>query len=248
MSRPYGAALRDWFRGDRGGGLALRSDLGEHDEMPVEVFFREPEGFFAFERTAVELCRGRVLDVGSGTGLHALVLQELGHDVVALDVEPDAAAIARERGVRDVREADVFEFEDDSPFDTVLMLMNGVGIVETLEGLARYLGRVERLLAADGQLLLDSADLRSEEEKAAGASPRREDGRYMGEAQIQLEYRGLRGEPFRELYVDPDTLFRVAGEAGWTAEVVHRSEDGIGYLARLVRGGDGGGPFASPGV
>lgn len=247
MTRPYGAALRDWFGGDRSGGLILTSDLGEHEELPVEVFFREPDAFFSFERAALDLCRGRVLDVGAGTGLHALVLQERGHDVVALEVDPEAAKIAGERGVLDVRREDAFAFHDSEPFDTVLMLMNGVGIVGTLDGLARYLDHVRDLLAPGGRLLLDSADLRSEGESREGRSPEREDGRYIGEAQIQLEYRGLRGEPFQELYVDPDTLSRVAEEAGWSAEVVHRAADGVGYLALLEPDPGRDGTAAAPG-
>ena len=65
----------------------------------------------------------------------------------------------RSAGVRDARLADVWEFEDE-PFHTVLMMMNGIGILGTLEGLDRFLREVPRLLEADGQIVLDSGPAR----------------------------------------------------------------------------------------
>lgn len=63
---PHGAALRDYFGGLTDAKLTLRSSLGEHEEIPVSVFFRGAEDYFPFERAALARCRGRVLDVGAG--------------------------------------------------------------------------------------------------------------------------------------------------------------------------------------
>ena len=54
----------------------------------------------------------------------------------------------------------------------------------------------------------------------------REDGRYVGEIQFQLEFGGRRGDPFSQLYVDPDTLSIIAGRAGWNVEIVGQGENG----------------------
>lgn len=232
--RIHGRALWDFFRGDRSASLVLHSDLGEHDEIPVSVFFREPPNFFPFDKAALELCRGRVLDVGAGTGVHSLVLQARGFSVCAIDILPQAIDIMQKRGVRQAYLADAFGLAA-ATFDTVLMLMNGIGIVGDLDGLDRFLYGAHRLLGPGGQILVDSADLRPRREAARRVPgyPRRADGRYIGEAQIQLEYRGEKGEPFPELYVDPDTLAHYAERNGWESEVVFRGEAG-GYLARLT--------------
>lgn len=195
--------------------------------MPVSLFFREPDAWFAFEERAVDLARGSVLDVGAGTGLHALELQRRGHRTTAIDVLPHAVEIMRDRGVVDARRADVYEFEGGA-YDTVLLLMNGSGIARTLEGLDRLLGVLRRLVAPDGQVLVDSADLREPDRPGAG------DGGsdYVGVVDVRLEYLGEKGRPYRELYVDPETLARRAGRAGWRCRVVHRGPC-RGYLARL---------------
>jgi len=230
---PFGRALRAYHEGDRGSVIEMRSDLGEHEELPVEVFFRESPEFFSFEREALGWCRGLVLDLGAGTGVHALELQRRGVEVVAVEIDPVACRILRERRVEAVVRADAFllPFRGVS-FDTVLMLMNGAGIAGTLAGLAGLLDRLRALIAPGGQLLLDSADLRPPADRAQPFA-HRADGRYVGEAQIQLAFGGAWGEPFPELYVDPDTLAAVAGRAGWLAAVVLREEDGS-FLARLT--------------
>ena len=238
---PHGAALWDYFCGDVEATLGVHGDLGEYDEMPAAVFFREPADFFPFERVAIDHCQGRVLDLGAGAGVHALALQARGLKVTAIDIVPLAAEVMRRRGVFDVRTADLIrgvDWEDEvepGTFDTLLMLMNGTGITGTLAGLESFLARAHRILAPGGQILVDSGDLRPEEEKDGPPRlPLREDGRYFGEAQIQLEYRGVRGQPFEELYVDPTTLTAVAADAGWRSEILFQ-DDGASYLARLTR-------------
>ncbi|MGD2216584.1 MAG: class I SAM-dependent methyltransferase [Gemmatimonadales bacterium] len=232
---PHARALSDFFGGDRSASIIVHNSMGEHEELPVAVFFRAPEEFFPFERAALRLCRGRILDVGAGTGVHALYLQDRGFEVCAIDVLPEAVEIMRSAGVRDARLADVWEFEDE-PFDTILMMMNGIGILGTLEGLDRFLGEVPPLLRPDGQIVLDSGPARvvGEPEDAAVEVAMASDETLHGEAWITLEYKGQRGPPFRELYADSETLTLRAAAAGFGCEVVFRDELG-GYVARLRR-------------
>ncbi len=225
---PQAAAMRAYFEGDAAAAIVVYDDFGQRDEHPIAYFFRGPGGFPPLERAALAACRGRVLDAGAGSGCHALALQELGFAVCAIDVVPDLVAIMLARGVVDARHADLFTFQG-GPFDTVLMMMNGLGPAEALDGLPRLLGTLDGLLAPGGQVLADSTDLRS----ARGVS-RREDGRYVGEIVFQLEYGGRKGALFRQLYVDPDALGERAAACGWRTDVVARGEGG-GYLARLVR-------------
>lgn len=235
---PFGHALAAY---QRGGPVArarevleMRSDLGEREAIPVSIFFRETADFFSFEREALARCVGRVLDLGAGAGVHGLPLQERGLEVVAVEVDASACRVARARGVRRVVRADGFALPfGQGAFDSVIMLMNGAGLAGTLEGLRVLLDRLALVVAPGGQLLVDSADLRSDEERD-GPFARREDGRYVGEVQIQLGFRGEWGDPFPELYVDPDTLTAVAGETGWKSRIVLREEDGS-FLARLSR-------------
>ena len=75
---PMGQAIRDYYETGRAGRLRVFSPQFEEDEMPVAMLFRTEAEMPPLERKALELCRGRVLDVGAGAGCHSLALQERG--------------------------------------------------------------------------------------------------------------------------------------------------------------------------
>lgn len=232
---PHGAALLAYFEGDRGAELVVRRDDGEEVRLPVGLFFREPPAFTPIEKAALELCRGHVLDAGAGSGLHSLVLQAKGLRVTAVDVSPQAAHVMARRGVVDVHCADLFDY-DEGPFDTVLMMCHGIGIVETLVGLDRFLSRAHTLLGEGGQILLDSLDVHATKDPKdlTYQEANRRAGRYPGEIRMQVKYRGRAGPCFGWLHVDAETLAQHALRGGWACAVILR-QDGGDYLARLTR-------------
>ena len=233
--KPYEAAMLAFHGGDPDATIVVYDDF-ERDEAPISYFFRGPDQFPPLERAALELCRGRVLDVGAGSGCHSLALQDRGIDVSAIDVLPGLVRIMQERGVRRVRVASWQNLEAD-PFDTVLLLMNGLGLAETLSGLRRFLKDIRRLLRPGGQVLADSTDVRTRMDPSAGRAGKmvRPDGRYIGELHFQLEFKGRKGGPFPQLYVDPETLTQYAGAEGWSCEIVSQRDKYGNYLARLLQ-------------
>ncbi|MCY3700092.1 MAG: class I SAM-dependent methyltransferase [Gemmatimonadetes bacterium] len=184
-----------------------------------------------FERQAVELCRGRVLDLGAGAGPHTLALEALGFSVVAVEGSAEVARLLRQRGAASVLHAD-FRHWWRPGFDTVLMLMNGLGPVGTVAGLDRFLAHAHRFLSPGGQILVDGAEAVLRGPTATAGWPPA--GGYPGQAWIELSHAGRVGRPFRELYIDPETLTRHAARAGWRLEVAFEGGDGV-YLARLTR-------------
>ena len=188
---PYGAALLACFEGDTGAELILRRDDGQEVRLPVSHFFRRPAEFTPLEKAALERCTGHVLDVGAGTGLHSLALQEKGLRVTAIDVSLQAVEIMTRRGVVDVHCADLFDFRS-GPFETVLMMGHGIGLVETLAGLGRFFAHARGLLSERGQVLLDSADVRvtGDPNHLAYHEANRRAGRYVGEIRLQSDFQG----------------------------------------------------------
>ena len=222
---PHGAALRDFFAGRTDAEVIVRGEDGEEERTPARVFFRTPEEFSPLDEAALDLCRDRVLDVGAGAGCHSLVLQARGLAVTALDVALEAVEVMRQRGVLDARCGDIFSFSGER-FDTLLILMNGIGLVGTLEGLDRFLRGVPRLLTENGQILLDSFD--------PGAPDPGRPGRYVGEMRFQLEYQGVRGAFYEFVFLDFETLREHAEAAHWCCESIWQEDEGH-YLARLTR-------------
>lgn len=232
---PHGLALLEYVNGKTDAQVLVHGDDGEAEAVPARVFFRGPDDFSALEEAALELCRGRVLDVGAGAGCHALVLQERQLSVCAIDVAPEAVLVMQRRGVREVHCADLFSFQAE-PCDTLLMLMNGIGVVGDLAGLQRFVREAHRLVKPDGQILLDSYDPGGPDEAPVSAAgmPAPHGSRYLGEMRFQLEYNGWKGPMLAWLFVDFDTLAEYAATAGWSAELIWQEEEGH-YLARLNR-------------
>lgn len=232
---PLGRALADEHAGRRRHPLLQVNDVGIEHQVCVEDFFRPFEFCPDPEPMAVDLCRGRVLDVGAAAGCHARELERRGVDVVALDVSPHATRVLRARGVTQVIRGDVFSLEG-GPFDTVLLLMNGIGVVGTVDGYDRLLARLPGLLAPGGQVLFDTADIRVDpgEEGERGIRARVAEGRYPGEIWQQLHYGAAVGEPCPWLFLDPDTAVARARSSGFDAQVLYEGGEGEA-LVRLVR-------------
>jgi methylase of polypeptide subunit release factors len=227
---PLGLAVREYFNSGERNFIQVFTVDGEITPYPAELFFRQYEDFGIFDELACSEARGRVLDVGAGAGCISIFLQDdLGLRVTAIDVSADAIEVARQMGVEDARNLDFFELEGEQ-FDTILLMMNGIGFVGDLEGLDRFLAHAKKLLAPGGQILFDSSDLKFAD---IGTAELRDDKRhYYGQVWYQLEYKGVRGEPYYWLYLDATTMSEHAARAGYQVEIVEEAAEGY-YLARL---------------
>jgi SAM-dependent methyltransferase len=229
---PMGAAIYDFHRNGSADVLKVYSSDFDDDEIPVADLFREYEEMPYIERVALDMAEGKVLDVGAGSGCHSLALAKAGKESVAIDISPLSVEVMRERGV-DARLVNLYDESFAEKFDTVLMLMNGTGIIGTLENMDTFFTRIRQLLNPDGCVLIDSSDLRYlfEEEDGSLMIDLADD--YYGLVDYQMQYKEVLGEPFDWLYVDFDTLAYYAEENGFKAEMVANGEH-YDYLARLT--------------
>lgn len=224
----YGMALTDYHKSQEiQDPLLLHSSYGDIEEMPIDIFFRDEADFPELEIIALALCDGKVLDVGAGVGAHALYLQQQGFDVDALEISSQACAIMQERGVQKVRNADFFSLKD-LQYDTLLFLMNGIGLAGSLEGFRALLRFSKSLLSERGQLLFDSSNIAYLYEEFKIPLPEA----YLGEIQYQYEYKGEKGESFNWVYIDQDALVKVANEENWVVQVLYEDENDQ-YLVRM---------------
>ncbi len=176
---------------------------GVSELIPVQAFFREPD-YYGGDAFALKHCRGRVLDVGAGSGLHARYLEKAGFEVTAIDVLPEAVSIMRGLGLSDVREINFYELPAEG-YDTLLFLGRTIGFAGTLNGLDRVFVKCRELLNPIGQVLLTSLDMgrsgvfNDDENLRTGRG-------YPGEVRFRFVYHGIVGEELRWLYIDPQTL------------------------------------------
>jgi SAM-dependent methyltransferase len=227
-----GLAIIDYYTGNLDAELIVESDCAGTEKMPASIFFRTLEQLPDLERYALGLCNGTILDIGAGAGSHSLILQQQGFEVSAVDISPFSVAVMQQRGLERAICSDIWDFKAE-PFDTILMLMNGIGLAGDLKGLELFLKDIKRLLKPEGQILLDSTDLGYlRQEPGIKIRPILKKGANYGKVRYQMEYRGIKGPSFNWLFVDQDTLRKYSRRTGWGFQVIY--EEDSQYLARLV--------------
>lgn len=227
-----GAAIYDFHKTGKASRLIVHSSMFDDDEIPVETLFREFKDMPALEQKALECASGFILDVGAGSGCHCVALQEMGKKCMAIDISELSVEVMKDRGI-DARLINLFDENLVGQFDTILMLMNGTGIIGRLENMPRFFNRVKHLLAPGGRVILDSSDLRYLYEEEDGSLMIDLADEYYGLLDYQMEYKGILGEPFDWLYVDFNTLAYYAEQNGFKAELLSEGEH-YDYLASLT--------------
>ena len=195
---PMGAAISDYFNHRRADRLRVFSSQFEEDEIPVKKLFRNIQSMPVLEHTALQMATGRILDVGAGSGCHALALQEMGKDVCAIDISPLSVEVMKQRGVNDTR---------------LINLFDGSGIIGKLSNMPGFFQRMKRILRPGGCILMDSSDLRYLFEEEDGSIVIDLAGDYYGEVDFQMQYKDVKGDTFDWLYIDFQTLSLYASES-----------------------------------
>ena len=230
---PMGRAIYEYHKFGKAEDVVVHSSMFDDDVIPIETLFRSLVEMPAIERVALEAAYGDILDVGAGSGCHSLALKGLGKRSVAVDISPLSVQVMKERGL-DARLVNFYDPSFTETFDTILMLMNGTGIIGNLDNIHTFFARVKQLLKPGGCLLIDSSDLRylfEEEEDGSIMIDLADD--YYGQVDFQMQYKEDLGESFDWLYLDFNTLAYYAEENGFKAEVLAEGEY-YDYLAKLT--------------
>lgn len=230
---PMGAAISDYFHLGKAGRLKVFSSQFEEDDFPVENLFRTYDEMPVLEQVALQMAEGRILDVGAGSGCHSLVLKEKGKEVLPIDISSLSVKVMQERGLENARQINFFDEHFADRFDTILLLMNGSGIVGKIENLPAFFLRVKQLLNPGGCVLMDSSDLRYLFEEEDGSFVIDLAASYYGEIDFCMHYKKIKGETFDWLYIDFETLSLYASQSGFNVEKVQEGEH-YDYLAKLT--------------
>ncbi|WP_333599856.1 class I SAM-dependent methyltransferase [Flavobacterium sp.] len=232
MKDLFGKAILDFQTNNSPEDLITETNISEADDMSVDYLFRNYQDMPKLEKKALQLAKGKILDVGCGAGSHSLYLQEKGFEVTAIDISANAVKACQLRGLSKAKVQNVLEVENEK-FDTILLLMNGTGIFGTLAETSNYLLKLKSLLNPNGQILIDSSDIIymfDDDEDGGKWIPG--DG-YYGELTFTVSYKGETEEPFPWLYLDYNTLQNAAHANGLECELVTEGKH-FDYLAKLT--------------
>jgi len=227
-----GNALKDYMAGDLNATIRVYSDIAEPDTLITAYFFRDYGQMPALEQHALELCYGKIADLGAGAGSHALVLQNQNAAVTAYDISKGACSVMKKRGVKQVCQSSVFQLGSER-YDTLLMLMNGIGLVNTIEGLVLFLNQVKANINPGGQIIADSSDITYMYYDEEGALQLNLNAEYHGVVTYQMEYKKIKGQPFTWLFIDYLLLEQYAQQCGYACKLLAEG-DNYQYLVQLT--------------
>ncbi len=231
MNDPFGQAIYDYHSKGEAAILIVNSNYTENEQIPVSYLFRTEKEMPKLERKALKLCSGKVLDVGAAAGCHSIFLQKKGFNITALEKSELAVEVLQKRGIQKVICADIYSFLDKK-YDTILLLMNGTGIGETIDGLKRLLLHLKSLLTENGQILIDSSDIKylfEEEDGSMWIDLTNE--KYYGEMEYKVTYKDTKST-FKWLFVDFDSLKKLANDVGLNCLLIEESVH-FEYLAKI---------------
>ncbi len=232
MKDLFGQAVLDYQQGNYTEDIKTETTISEEDVLPLPYLFRSFAQMPDLEQKALQLAKGKVLEVGCGSGSHGLYLQnERGLEVHSIDISPKAIEVCKLRGLKNVYVADIMHFE--GKFDTILLLMNGAGMCGRLKKMGTFLAKIKSLLAPNGQILTDSSDIIYMFDQNPDGTydvPLHFD--YYGEVEYLVKYKGQKEKPFPWLYVDYNTLQNAAHSVGLECELIAEGEH-FDYLAKM---------------
>lgn len=231
MKDLFGKAILDFQTNNTPENLITETSISEPDDMNVAYLFREYAQMPKLEQKALQLAKGKILDVGCGAGSHSLYLQNKGFDVTAIDISANAIEACQLRGLQKAICTNILDLTNEK-FDTILLLMNGTGIFGTLKETTKYLQKLKSLLKPNGQILIDSTDIIymfDQDQDGAYLVPA---SGYYGELTFTIQYKREIETPFPWLYLDYNTLQNASHGNGLQCDLILEGKH-YDYLAKL---------------
>lgn len=228
----FGEAIKDFHNQKYNEDIIVQAPDFDDDIIPIPYLFRSYEEMPPIEQKALDLSYGKVLDIGCGAGSHSLFLQEQQKlEVHAIDISEGAIEVCKKRGLSKASVLNIFDVKDTT-YDTLLLLMNGSGIIGKLAHIDHFFVHMKKILNPTGQILIDSSDISYLFVEEDGGLWIDTSTGYYGEMQYKLAYKNNESDWFDWLYIDYNTLQNAANAHGFLCELLVEGENND-FLAKL---------------
>jgi SAM-dependent methyltransferase len=235
----FGAAVSDYYysRLKWKKEIIVNSGISGKEKISVKYLFRTVKQMPLIEQKALSMCQGKILDVGACAGSHSLEIQKNGYDVTALEISALCCEVIKKRGVKDVVCADIYKYNQQK-YDSILLMMNGIGIAGTIKGLAKLLKHLKSLLLPEGKIIFDSSDIEYAYIENDGSKWINLNNDYYGQVSYNMQYKNIKGENFDWLFIDAEKMKQIAEKENLNFVVIEKGShyDYLGVLSACPKG------------
>jgi SAM-dependent methyltransferase len=232
LNDPIGQAILEFSQHGFTENIIVHSDLCDDDIMPVPYLFRSFDEMPKIEQQALTLCKGEVLEVGAGTGCHSKHLKDKGFSTLSIDTSQGSIDYLNSQDLPSKKIA--FLDYNEKKFDTILILMNGLGLAGKLENVNTFLQHAKSLLKEGGTIITDSTDIRYLYEDDEGGLWMDLNSQYPGEMEFKMDYKSHSSEWFPWVYLDFENLENEANKTGLKATKI-LEDNNFHYLTTLEK-------------
>ncbi|GAB2829775.1 class I SAM-dependent methyltransferase [Actinoallomurus bryophytorum] len=236
-----GESLRAAYQVSREPNAAPVSQIVERDDGVVKAalvtnWIAAIDQWPEEDRRALDLLKGKVLDIGAGGGRAAHALQDRGHPVTAMDVSAGAVDVCRQQGIRSVFHGTVDEHAaTGARYDSFLLLGANFGLLDSRERAPEFL-RALAAMAEPGAVIVGQGNNRTDSTDPEHLAYNRRNlqaGRIAGQRTMRIRYRDMATPWFHYLCLAPRELAQLATGAGWELIDVVDSKNSTAYFATL---------------
>lgn len=211
-----GLALWDSFHGQPQP-LITYCDRANPEEYKLSQFLNPYPKFSVTDKAAINLSVGKVLDIGAAAGRHTLAVTDRGLECIALEKDPVLCELMKLRGVKNVVQQDLFHFKAKEEFNTLLLLMNGIGLAGTINKIPDFLNLLKTWLKPDGKILVETSDI--------SYLPPPPDGQHPDELIFQYVYNKQVGPEFNWVFPSARNLEKICSEINLKARQVIKTAE-----------------------
>lgn len=176
------------------------------DERNISVYMDKFKDWAKIEKEILRKIKGKVLDLGAGTGRHSIYLQNKGCEVHSIELSPKALEVMRRVGIKNIYLLDWMKIDKkfkDKKFDFVLMMFNNFGMLGNEKNIKKILKKVEKVTERNGKFVISNVD------------PTKFDSPDVCKFPAQMKYRGKLGKEFQMILVSPKYLERILKDSNW---------------------------------
>ncbi len=236
----YGHLLSDYHKGQENVLEIIEREDGLITASPShpQAYFHEYSAWPEHQKQGIKYAAGRILDVGSGAGCHALYLQKQGHDVLGTDNSPLAIQLCQHRGLKN---AQVMSITQLSPklgtFDTFLMLGNNFGLVSNFKRARWLLKRFATMTTQTAKIIAEATNPYETEDQLHlhYHQVNRDRGRMSGQLRLRVRHKKYATPWFDYLFLSKSELDSILQGTNWTVERYIDNTDTPSYIAILQK-------------